>query len=198
MILLFVLGMLSFCIKSLRAQKTPQLSIAQLRLPTSEGQDTKLSELAHNRATVLILLSPECPISQQCTKAINELWQQYAGSGIAFYGIIPGAYYDNASINTFKQAYHIPFPLLTDGSFALTTALKAHITPEVFVLQQDYTIVYQGAIDNGFVAPGRKRAVVTERYLADALGALTHNKPITTMHTKAIGCLIEMKDADKR
>ncbi len=198
MILLFVLGMLSCCIKSLRAQKMSNLPIAQLTLTSSDGLVVTLSAFAQHKATVLILLSPECPISQQCTKAINELWLQNNKSNIAFYGVVPGAFYDTISVNAFKETYHIPFPILTDKNYALTKELKAHITPEVFVLSGDYAIVYSGAIDNAYVAPGRKRAVVSAHYLADALSALMHDKPITTQKTKAIGCLIEIKDADQR
>ena len=196
MILMLLLGMLTVYGKSLRAQNMLTQSLEKISLMSSDGTMVSLANATGYRATVLLILSPECPISQQCTKEMNYLWQQYH-QNITFHGIVPGKFYDSAAIGEFKRTYHIPFALLTDDQFMVTKALGAGITPEVFVLNSNYSVAYTGAIDNSYVMPGKKRAIVTAHYLADALTSITANKPIAATKTKAIGCLIETNDTKK-
>jgi hypothetical protein len=52
-------------------------------------------------------------------------------------------------------------------------------------------LLYRGRIDDGYAALGKKRAVVTEHDLRDALDAIAAGKPVKKAKTKAIGCLIQ-------
>jgi peroxiredoxin len=196
MILMLLLGMLTVYGKSLRGQNLLTISLEKISLHATDGNTVSLANKTGNLATVLLFLSPECPISQQCTKEMNYLWQLYH-QNITFYGIVPGKFYDSIAIGAFERAYHIPFTLLTDDQYLVTKALGAGITPEVFVLKSDYSVAYTGAIDNSYVMPGKKRAIVTGHFLADALAGIIAHKPIAVTKTKAIGCLIETNDTKK-
>jgi len=146
---------------------------------------------------VFVWLGVECPISQQCTKSVNALAESYKNRGVAFYGVVPGKYYNAKEIRTFKKMYHINFVLLTDTAYTLTNMLGANVTPQAVVTDHNYQIRYTGAIDNSYRELGRKNARVTAQYLADALTAVSHKQPVTIPYTVPVGCLIATKPNKK-
>lgn len=140
--------------------------------------------------TVLIFLSPECPLCQNYTLTLNTLQEQFSPQ-VSFIGIVPGNYFTNHIIREFKQSYAVRFEILRDPNKALTRRLGATVTPEVVVLNKLGNVLYQGRIDNWAYEVGRKRKQITQHDLRDVLNALLNNQKITIKRTKAIGCFIE-------
>lgn len=158
---------------------------------TAEGKSISLKAMKNARATVFVLLSPECPISQQCTQELNALSAQYGN--VLFYGVFPGNYYTAQELVEFGKTYGIPFPLLMDTDYEITDLLHGSITPQVFVVSNYNRVLYSGAISNTYKELGKKNAVTTAHYLADALACIDLDIPIKNTSTKAIGCLVERK-----
>jgi hypothetical protein len=167
--------------------------IATLKPALAAGGTIDLSKVKTAKAAVFVLLSPECPISQQCTKVLGELSAQYADSNILFYGVFPGDYYTAAEVMEFKKKYGLNFPMIIDAEYKLTGALKGSVTPEVFVTASDYTTLYTGAIDNAYRELGRKNMHTTAHYLADALAEIAAGKEVSNKRSKAIGCYVNKK-----
>jgi len=139
--------------------------------------------------TVIVFLSPECPLCQNYTAVLNSLADTYKGK-IAVYGIIPGKSYSAAEGKKFLSDYHIGFQLLFDRSFLLCRRLKATITPQAFLLGRNNEVLYSGLIDNWAASLGVQRTVVTEHYLADAIDASFKHLPVNPRKTRPVGCLI--------
>jgi len=148
-------------------------------------------EQRHAQVSVLILLSPECPISQQITGTLNELYKRY-GNRFTFRGIVPGKLYTPEEVAAFVRKYELQFPVVIDSNYRMTEQLNGTITPEVFVLRND-TLLYSGAIDNSYRAPGKKNARTTRAYLEEALDSIVNNKLPSTSRTTPIGCLVERR-----
>lgn len=142
-----------------------------------------------NPETLLIFLSPECPLCQNYSSALNDLYKQYSDR-VNIYGIIPGKAYSAIDVKAFQKDYHIPFPLLTDSHKELTQYLQATVTPQVILLDNKYRLLYKGAIDNRLQSLGKQRLKPTAFYLNDALQASLSNKIIPIKRTKAVGCII--------
>lgn len=140
---------------------------------------------------VLILLSPECPISQQITGVLNDVFGRY-GKNCTFRGIVPGKLYSPAEVAIFVGKYELHFPVVIDSNYSITEKLNGTITPEVFVLRND-TLLYSGAIDNSYRAPGKKNARTTRVYLREVLDSVVNNKMPSTSRTTPIGCLVERR-----
>lgn len=110
-----------------------------------------------------------------------------------FVGIFP----DNALSNektrkAFGKKYELSFPLNGDSGQVLTNKFQAEITPEVVVEDDEtHTILYRGKIDNSFASLGKRRTVVTEHYLRDAIESWVFRKKILISKTKAVGCIIQ-------
>jgi thiol-disulfide isomerase/thioredoxin len=152
--------------------------------------DLALRPAVHSGQPVLfVFLSPECPLCQNYTVALNKLDRQYAGK-IKIYGIIPGKSYGKAEITEFSQKYKINYPLMADASLRLSRYLQASTTPEAILLSSSDELIYKGAIDNWFQALGRSRGRPTENYLQDAIARALRQEPAVVKRTVPVGCLI--------
>lgn len=141
------------------------------------------------QVTVYIFLSETCPICQITTLEIRRIGNEFPK--VQFIGMFPGKDSDLHSRKKFAKKYHLNFPLQGDSLRQLTQLFKATITPEVVVVGVDKEILYRGKIDNSFLAPGKKRAVTTEKYLYNALKAIHLGQIPNPASTEPVGCFIE-------
>jgi peroxiredoxin len=166
-------------------------TISKIVFKTMNGKDTLLNGITHNKASVFIFLSPECPLSQSYSLPLNEFSEKYKKNNICFYGIFPGTLYTKDEMSDFQKKYSIQFPLLVDTSYSLIHIFNASVTPEVFVTDSTGKVLYSGRIDNWAYEVSKKRALITEHNLQDALDCIVNNTPIAVTKTKAVGCFIE-------
>lgn len=168
-----------------------QSALFSVKIKDSNGWDFSMRALKDNRASVIIFLSPECPLCQSYSLNIRQLQQEFSRYHIGFYGIIPDSSFSNAEVNAYRKKYQLLLPLLRDNTHAITSLLKATVTPEAFVLDEEGKILYSGRIDNWAYDLGKKRKLVTRHELKDALTAISKNQPVKISKTKAVGCFIE-------
>lgn len=142
-------------------------------------------------ANVYVMISPECPLCQSYSRTLIQLYQSYSKRGITFYGIVPGKNYTAQAIKEFIATYSIPFEIVFDTDKKFTQYLNANITPEVFLINRQDEIVYSGRIDNWAYQLGKKRKLITQHDLRDAMESVINNQPVKIVKTKAIGCFIE-------
>lgn len=162
-----------------------------LRLTGTDGKAITLSELKTKRGSLFFFLSPDCPLSQKYSLPIKNYYSEYGDEGIGMYLVFPGQLYSSEEINGFLSEYELSITSVLDTDKKLTRMLGAAVTPESFLLDSAGKVVYKGAIDNWFVEAGKKREVVTEHYLTDALESFLSGKPIKVSETKPVGCIIE-------
>ena len=143
---------------------------------------------SNDSVQVNIFFSETCPICQSATLNLKAIYTQFQDKGIAFAAVFPNTNVsDEKSIEKFK----LPFEHKLDAQQALTKKFSATVTPEVIVINSfTEEVLYRGKIDNGFEAIGKKRTVITEHYLSDALQSILESKPIIIKETKPVGCFI--------
>lgn len=140
---------------------------------------------------VFIFISPECPLCQSYSLTLKQLYSTYKKQGVAFIGLIPGNDFTAAQVKEYQRAYQIPFPLYFDNQLKYVQHFNATVTPEVFFINQTGKLMYSGRIDNWAYEVSKKRKVITEHNLRDAIISYLDNKPLKITKTKAIGCFIE-------
>lgn len=160
-----------------------KLAAFHLINPTGKNEN-----LIANQSTILVMLSPECPLCQNYAATIAKLKLKYPK--IHFYGIVPGKSYRISEVAEFVSKYKINFPVLIDKNKQLTQYIQATTTPEALVIDRMGAVPYRGLIDNWAVSLGQKRQVITEHYLEEALADLNANKINSYKETKPVGCLI--------
>jgi mono/diheme cytochrome c family protein len=150
------------------------------------GKPVRLPEA---KATVIVFLSFDCPVSNSYAAPLAELAKEFAPKSVAFIGLCPC---DAPAAEVEKQVkdFKLGFPVYKDDGFAATDAFKAVTTPEVFILDRHSILRYRGRIDNGFYARLKKNPQVTSHDLKNALEDLLAGKAIRVPATPSVGCPI--------
>lgn len=159
-------------------------------LPATDGTRVRPSELQRSRATVLLFLASDCPISNRYSPVFQELHREYAQKGVRFYAVFSGAAATADVVRKHLADFSLPMPGLLDVKAELARETGAVVTPEAVVLAPNGAVLYRGRIDNRYVDWGKTRPEATEHDLADALDAVLAGRAVLHPVTKALGCAI--------
>jgi hypothetical protein len=144
---------------------------------------------ADRAASVLLFYWQDCPISNSYAPEINRLCLGH--TNMAFYIVQVDPNLTPAAAKEHARKYDLRPPVLLDPQHLLVKLAKATVTPEAVVLGKNGALLYHGRIDDRYAAFGKKRRVVDEHDLRDALDSITAGKPVRKPATEAIGCLIQ-------
>ena len=142
------------------------------------------------RGIVVVVMSPECPLSRSYTLTINKLSEKYARKGIRFFAVFPGKDISVMDVVEFQRKYKLHPEVLLDTNYKLVDQLHASVTPEAFLIDSYGEIKYRGAIDNWVYSLTKKRQVITKHYLEDAIQSSVTGFPLEYEKTQPIGCFI--------
>jgi peroxiredoxin len=159
-------------------------------LKTPDGKIFRMYETRKYTASVFVFLLPDCPACENYSRTLNTLSDKFKSNGIQFYGVFPD-FIKAAEIDNFRKTYHISFPLLMDYNKELLNAFDAHVAPSAYVINETTLLMYRGRIDDWMYAVGKKRTVITNHELEDALQAIADHKPVKVNQTQPVGCLID-------
>jgi hypothetical protein len=176
---------------SANSQVKQLLDLAEVSdLPVWSPQQKAETTIGHSgKLNLLVLISPECPMSINYTLTLNQLQEQYARE-LSITGLIVGSSYSDETIKQFAASYKISYPLLVDRKKEIALTLKGEVTPEVYLFDQSGRCVYRGAIDNWLMTLGKKKQKPDRFYLADAIRQAVKGEPIPTAYVKAQGCAL--------
>ncbi|MFN8262540.1 MAG: hypothetical protein U0T07_03360 [Chitinophagales bacterium] len=142
-----------------------------------------------DKLSIVIFFSPTCPICQYYTTDINKIIDSLS---IPVTVIIPKkSILSKKEIAQYYKNYNPHFVLQYDKRNKKVHKYRATITPEFYLLRND-TILYQGAFNDKFIDIGKKKSVIQNHYLFDAIYALNNNL-LFVQKTEAVGCFIDAK-----
>jgi mono/diheme cytochrome c family protein len=116
--------------------------------------------------------------------------------GLALILVNPFASETPEEISAQITAQGITVPYIHDQDKALTAALQARTTTEVFLLDAKRTLIYRGAIDDQY-GINYSLDAPRHRYLHDAVQAFLKNEEPSVVATAAPGCELDLEDAAK-
>ncbi|HVK06525.1 MAG TPA: redoxin domain-containing protein [Armatimonadaceae bacterium] len=162
--------------------------VADFTLPdTASGKTASLAELSKaKKATVVVWVSTQCPVSNDYNERLAQLSEQYAARGVQFIGVNSNSREAVPEIAAHARQNDLAFPILKDADNAIADRFEAKVTPEAFVLDAKGNLVFHGAIDDS-----RDATKVKTKYLVSALDALVEGKPVTVQPGRAFGCTIQ-------
>ncbi len=164
--------------------------IDNLTFKQLSGGTIDLPRLKGARATVVVFLSFECPVSNSYAQPLADLAQAYRAQGVVLVGICTNAELDAGQVAKQVQDFRLPFPVFQDDRHRAAEAFGAAVTPETFLLDAELVLRYRGRIDNGYAARLRKNQQITRHDLRQALDQLLAGKPVSEPVTEAVGCPI--------
>ncbi len=160
--------------------------VENFTLQDYNGVKHSLSDYKDSRAIVLMFIATQCPVSNSYNERMNDLYKDYASRGIAFVGINSNKGESAEEVRQHAKQHGFQFMILKDWNNTIADKLGATVTPEIYVLNPRFELLYHGRIDNA-----SKVDRVTSRDLRNALDEILNSKPVTVSSTKAFGCTIK-------
>jgi thiol-disulfide isomerase/thioredoxin len=167
----------------------------EFNLKGTDGAMHSLDTLAGKKGTAVVFTCNECPFSKGYEDRLVALAGTYEAKGIAFVAINPndpkvqpGDGFEFMVKRAKEKSF--PFPYLFDATQTTAMAYGARVTPHVFLLDAQKTLVYRGRVDDSL-----EEKDVKSRDFQAALDALVAGKPAPVAETKAFGCGVKWSKA---
>ena len=170
----------------------------QFVLRDTEGTVHGLDEWSRAQAIVIFFTTIDCPLSNSYVPEMNRIRQTYSNRGVAFYAVQTDTTIAEAEVRRHARDFAFSFPVLIDPRQSLVQLAGATATPEVAVLSKSGKVLYLGRIDNRIEDFDKRRSVVTESDLRNALDAVLAGRPVPHARTPVVGCGINFLTQEKK
>jgi peroxiredoxin len=160
--------------------------IENFTLKDYNGKEHSLSDYKDSKAIVVIFVATECPVSNAYNSRMADLYENYKEKGVAFIGINSNKQESVPDIKEHAAKNNLQFPILKDEKNVIADKVGASVTPEVYMLNSNFEILYHGRIDDS-----RDQASVESKDLSKALDEVLAGKKVSNNSTKAFGCTIK-------
>ncbi|NBY02870.1 MAG: hypothetical protein EBQ87_12950 [Planctomycetes bacterium] len=141
----------ALCLLSIAVTQPNPLDVSIKNL---DGKAAKLADHAGSKATVVVFMQFECPISSEYSTELARLSTLYGSKGVNFVGVIPNADED-AALKKDARDYKIGFPVLHDAKLVLVDALGAKLPLRFFFWTKKVRLF----IPEGLMIPGQNACV---------------------------------------
>ncbi|MEV0596178.1 thioredoxin family protein [Nonomuraea cavernae] len=163
-------------------------------LTAIDGGSVSLTDLKGSPATLVVFLSNHCPYVRRIEKGLAALATDY-GSRLSIVAICSNDsvhYPDDDATHLAEQAARagFTFPYLLDETQEVAKAYKAACTPDFFLYDSSFALVYRGEFDDA--RPGND-VPVTGASLRTAVDAVLAGDPVDSPQNPSLGCGIKWK-----
>ncbi len=160
--------------------------VENFKLKDYNGKEHQLSDFKTSKAIVIMFVATQCPVSNDYNARMAEVYNDYKDKGIAFIGINSNKQESVEEIKNHAKENNLTFPILKDEKNVIADKFSASVTPEVYVLNSNFEVLYHGRIDDS-----RKLNDVKSKDLHIALDEILGGKSVSNTKTKAFGCTIK-------
>ncbi|HTP79257.1 MAG TPA: thioredoxin family protein [Bacteroidota bacterium] len=168
-----------------RPADTPR-KVENFKLKDYNGVEHSLTDYKDAKGVVLMFIATRCPISNSYNERMVALDKDYRSKGIVFIGINANKQEPVDEVKQHAKDKGFEFTILKDEGNVIADKLGASVTPEIYLLNPGFEVLYHGRIDDS-----SKEAKVTSQDLRRALDEFLAGKVVSTPETKAFGCTIK-------
>ncbi len=186
LIMFIAVALISYNTLFSREAATKIKKVENFSLKDVNGKVHSLSDYKDSKGIVLMFIATQCPVSNAYNSRMVELYNEYSKKNIAVIGINSNKQESIEEIKNHSAENVFKFPVLKDVNNVIADKFQAGHTPEIFVLNSNYEVLYHGRIDDS-----RDESEVEKRDLAAALNEILSGKPVSNPETKAFGCTIK-------
>ncbi|WP_290962482.1 thioredoxin family protein [Gracilimonas sp.] len=169
--------------------KAPQIN---QEVEDTSGRTLTLAGVAGDKGLLVVFSCNTCPWVAKWEDRYNGLAALAEANDIGMIALNPnerirnrGESMEDMKKRAQKQDYEFPYAL--DENHVIADAFGATRTPEVFLFDENLTLVYHGAIDDN----ADDANAVEATYAADAINQLMSGNEISTKETRSLGCTIK-------
>jgi peroxiredoxin len=162
------------------------VKVENFTLNDVNGKAHSLADYKNSKAIVVMFIATQCPISNDYNNRMAKIYESYKGKDIAFLGINSNVQEDIEEIKEHSKKNKFNFPVLKDEGNIIADKFNASVTPEIYILDSNFEILYHGRIDDS-----RKGDNIRNDDLKTALAEILEGKEVSNKRTKAFGCTIK-------
>ncbi|SFS65042.1 thioredoxin family protein [Marininema halotolerans] len=164
------------------------------------GKIVSRESIGSAQAQVIMFICNHCPFVIHVQEQLVQLAKDYQQKGINFIAINSNdakAYPEDSPdrMKEVAQEMGYPFPYLFDETQEVARAFQAACTPDFFIFNEEWKLVYRGQLDDS--RPGNDKPVTGESIRA-ALDHQLAGTPIPTQQKPSLGCNIKWKDNNSK
>jgi peroxiredoxin len=160
--------------------------IKDFTLPDYNGESHSLSDYKDSKAIVVMFIATQCPVSNAYNNRMVKLYDDYHPKGVAFVGINSNKQESTEEVAEHAKEHGFKFTILKDKNNNIADRFNAQVTPEIYVLNSQFEVLYHGRIDDS-----RRENEVKSQDLRQALDEILTGKKVSVTETKAFGCTIK-------
>jgi peroxiredoxin len=159
------------------------------------GKTVRRDDSHGQKALLVMFICAHCPYVKHIEKGLAALGKDYAGKPISIVAISSNDSATHpadspAGLKQQAETCGFVFPYLFDETQAVARAYKAACTPDFFLFDADFRLVYRGQFDSS--RPGNGTAITGED-LRSAIDTVLADKPPLGDQRPSIGCNIKWK-----
>jgi peroxiredoxin len=148
-----------------------------------------------SKALLVMFICAHCPYVKHIEKSLAALGKDYAGKALGLVAISSNDATTHpadspAGLKQQAETFGFNFPYLYDETQAMAHAYKSACTPDFFLFDENFRLVYRGQFDAS--RPGNGIAITGENLRA-AIDLALAGKPVPTEQRPSIGCNIKWK-----
>ena len=159
------------------------------------GKTVRRDDFRGKKALLVMFICAHCPFVKHIEKELAKLGTDYAAQPL---GIVAISSNDAAThpadgpagLKQQAETFGFAFPYLYDETQSVAHAYDAACTPDFFLFDADFSLVYRGQFDSS--RPGNGVSV-TGQDLRTAIDAVLAGAPVTGNQQPSIGCNIKWK-----
>ncbi|MCZ6678698.1 MAG: thioredoxin family protein [Candidatus Poribacteria bacterium] len=163
--------------------------VGNFTLNDAAGKRHSLKDLSKDKkGTVVMFIATQCPVSNNYNERMVKLYNDYKDKGVQFIGINSNKQEAIDEIAEYNKAHGFEFAVLKDAGNKIADYFGAKRTPEVYLLDENLTLRYHGAIDSSEHEPE-----TATPYLRETLNLVIAGEeiPDEMKETKVFGCTIK-------
>ena len=158
------------------------------------GKTVRRDDFRGQKGLLVMFICAHCPYVKHVEKGLATLGSDYAGKlgMVAISSNDAVAYSDDSPAGLKSQAKRLgfKFPYLYDESQQVARNYDAACTPDIYLFDKDFKLVYRGQFDD---SRPRNGLPVTGKDLRAALDAVIRGEKPSTDQRASIGCNIKWK-----
>jgi len=159
------------------------------------GKMVRRDDFREKKALLVMFICSHCPYVKHLEAGLTALGKDYVGKPLSIVAISSNdavTHPEDTPEGLKKQAvsHEFSFPYLYDETQAVARAYKAACTPDFFLFDADFKLVYRGEFDSS--RPGNGIPVTGED-LRISINQVLAGKHVPTDQRPSIGCNIKWK-----
>lgn len=159
------------------------------------GRTVRRDDFRGRKGLLVLFICPHCPYVKHIEKSLGELSAQYAEAPLGIVAISSNDVTTHPSdspegMKAQAVANGFQFPYLYDETQAVAKAYKAACTPDIYLFDEEFKLVYRGGYDSS--RPGNGIPVSGED-LRFSIDLLLNDRPVPTDQRPSVGCNIKWK-----